>query len=104
MNINARTKPLTVRDERLLYLRPIYPRTNHGPFIPNNVNEFMKEQPVRERLVGDHRVHEGYCGHVRKVRQRTRFASYLQGFPVERGIADALSGNRARLMVPTLWL
>lgn len=54
------------------------------------MNEFMEQEPARERLVGDHRVHERVCGHVGEVRQRARIESHPLEFRVEVRVGDLL--------------
>jgi hypothetical protein len=53
----------------------------------------VKQQPVRERLAGDYRVHERDCCHMREVRQSRRLESHLDELTVERRIAHALAAE-----------
>src|SRR6516162_10489424 len=39
------------------------------PFVLDDMDKLVEQEPVCERLVRDHRVHERACGHVREVRQ-----------------------------------
>ena len=50
-------------------------------------------KPVRERLVGDHSVHERDCRHEREIRQSGRLEPHLPELWVERWIEDSLSGK-----------
>jgi len=55
------------------------------------MDKLVEQEPVCERLVRDHRVHERDCGHVREVRQIGRGEPHLDELTVERRISHALA-------------
>src|SRR5208283_1751880 len=53
----------------------------------------MEQEPIRECLVRDHRVHEGNCSHEAKVWQRTLLESHPLELRVEGWVGHPLPGE-----------
>jgi hypothetical protein len=61
--------------------------------VLNDMNEFMEQEPLRERRVGDHRVHECDRRHEGEVWHSTQLESHSLEFAVEGRVADPLPGE-----------